>query len=98
MLRFVIDRFKGRPALGIVAAELADGKVTVTGYDAKSLREIQFLLSKPLILSQVAVSGANALAATTDSQLEPGTEEHFLAVMQVLPDYGFSARRVSQHG
>jgi len=94
MSRFVIDRFKGRVALGIAIAEFAEGKATVTGYDAKSAREIEFLLSKQHSMPQYITSGASALSVATTDLLEPGSEEHFMAVMQTLPNYGFSARPI----
>ncbi|MDP2210940.1 MAG: hypothetical protein Q8J63_04290 [Candidatus Aquicultor sp.] len=94
MSRFVIDRFKGRVAHGVVMAEFAGDKATLTGYDAKSAREIEFLLRKEYSIPQHVTSGANALTVSMAVPLEPGSEEHFEAVMQALPDYGFLARRI----
>lgn len=94
MSRFVIDRFKGRVAHGVVTAEFTGDKATLTGYDAKSAREIEFLLSRERSMPQYASSGTNALAVFMAEPLEPGSEEHFEAVMQALPDYGFLARRI----
>jgi hypothetical protein len=93
MFRFVIDRFKGRPALGIAEAKFANGSLTVTGHDNKSVREIEFLLNKPLSTPRFATSGANALSVSMVDLLEPGSEEHFIASIKSLPDYGFSARK-----
>ncbi|MCL6473118.1 MAG: hypothetical protein K6T91_09985 [Firmicutes bacterium] len=93
MLRFIIDRFKGRPALGIAVAEFNNGKVNVTGYDAKSVRDIEFLLSKPLSIPRSATFGTAALSVSITSELKPGSEKHFLAVIYSLPNYGFSARK-----
>ncbi len=93
MSRFVIDRFKGRPALGIAEAKFTNGRIAVTGHDAKAVREIEFLMSKSLTSPRFATSGANALSLNMADLLRPGSEEHFIAVITSLPDYGFSARR-----
>jgi len=93
MSRFVIDKFKGRPALGIVEAKFANGRVAVTGHDAKAVREIKFIMSKPLSAPQFTASGTTVLSINMADLLEPGSEEHFIAVIKSLPDYGFSARR-----
>ncbi|MDI6816592.1 MAG: hypothetical protein QME41_05310 [Actinomycetota bacterium] len=94
MSRFVIDRFKGRVALGVVTAEFTGDKATLTGYDAKSAQEIEFLLNKEYSIPRYVSSGANALSVSIAEPLKPGSEEHFEAVMQALPDYGFLARRI----
>lgn len=94
MSRYLIDRFKGRVAQGVVLAEFSDNKTTLTGYDAKSAREIKFLLNKQCSIPQYVSSGANALAVSMAATLKPGSEEHFETVMQALQDYGFLARKI----
>ncbi|HEY3373652.1 MAG TPA: hypothetical protein VGK02_01120 [Candidatus Aquicultor sp.] len=94
MSRFVIDRFKARAALGIAVVEFADGKANISGLDGKSVRELEFIFSKSHSTPHVDTAGTSALALTTYNQLEPGSEEHLMAVIRTLHEYGFSARQV----